>query len=721
MFGLKEFNVELLTGYPAAVGLAAIALLVLAFFLYRRTNPPQPLYLRIILGLVRVIAVVALMAALAEPVITYTREYERPRRLALLIDRSASMDREEQGKTRSARLDSLLSSQAMERWRSEGAVTEYPFGASLAVAGAKIDREATGMGTALGELNRLELGKPSDYWLLLSDGNSNRGPQPTEVATSLRVPVTSVGLAAGGGQVDVGISDLDYNSVVYSGQPTQITIKLTWQATDNRTAAVQLTDSGQVLAEAAFEIDQADGFAEIPLRYVPGRPGQRLLQVRIPLGDDESNADNNSQTISVKTLKGRMAVLLVSSSPDYEVGFLKRFLDRSDRYDVDLVVLGRSAGNLAGRFPDRQTELNRYDLVILDDPDPNLLQSQQALLRPYLGERGGGLWIQYGSKLASVSSGLPVDLLPFYPSARTSPIYASRHAVPTEGQLFHPIVRLADSRAEIRAVWSDLPPFSMVIPCDQIADDAVVLAQVDGPVPDNASRLPALGYRRVGPGKVLASAVQPFWSWDFEAVAFAGETDAYEKFVDGAIRWLTVQDDFDPVRVLPQREVFNRGETVRFDGYAFDQGYRPIAGASGIVVLEHDGDRFETDLLDAGEGKFRAEFKNLAPGEYRYEGTISKDGRQLKQNRGTIVVESFSLEEFDQSGDPASLAALSQATGGRYVAYNEFDRALAGLDPSPVKISLTEEFSLWGNLWLLLIFVGALALEWVLRKLNQLL
>ena len=721
MFGLKEFNIEMLTGAPWAVALALVVLLALSFLLYRRTNPPQPLYIRVLLAALRIVAVLVLTAALAEPVVTWTREYERPRRLALLIDNSASMDREEQGATRRERLDSLLNSEAMEQWRDHGEVSEHFFGADLEEDDRGLDREATGLGLALSELNRLELGDPSDYWLVLSDGNSNRGPLPVEVAASLHVPVSSVGLAAPGGQADLGISDVEYNNVVYAGQSSEMMVKVGWHGAEPQTATVQLLDSSTLLSEATLQIDQTDGFADVPLSYVPGNPGQHLLQVRIRAGEEESNADNNSQTISVKTLKARSAILLVTEEPDYEIGFLKRFLDRSDRYDVDLVVTGRKAGNLGGRFPDRQAELNRYDLVILDDPRSNLLANNETLLRSYLGERGGGLWVQYGPHLASAQSVVPSELLPFYPSGRVPPLYVQRHAVPVEGQLFHPVIRLADSRADIRELWSDLPPFEMIMPCDQNAADAVVLAYVDGSMSDADRRLPALGYRRVGPGKVLATAVQPFWSWAFEATEFTGQNDAYDRFMAGAVRWLTVQDDYDPVRVAPQREVFSRGETVLFEGFAFDQGYRPIPNAAGVVTLEGGGERFETDLLDAGDGKFRAEFKNLPPGRYHYEGTISKDGQMLKRDDGTVVVESFSLEEFDQGGSPQTLAALSQATGGKYAPYDQFDRVLASLDHTPVTVELSEEFSLWGSLWLLVIFIGVLAVEWALRKLFQLL
>jgi hypothetical protein len=192
--------------------------------------------------------------------------------------------------------------------------------------------------------------------------------------------------------------------------------------------------------------------------------------------------------------------------------------------------------------------------------------------------------------------------------------------------------------------------------------------------------------------------------------------------VEGLISWLTVQDDFDPIRISPEREVFSRGEPVRFEGFAFDQGFRPIPGVTGVVRLSggEGDDTFEADLIDRGEGKFVAEFTQLPPGRYTYEARFEKEGRLLKEKTEDILIESFSLEEYDQRGDPAGLIALSRASGGDYTSYRDFARAASALDLGRVVETETGEIDLWGKLWLLLLFVGTLALEWFLRKARHL-
>ncbi|MCP4684426.1 MAG: hypothetical protein GY867_03160 [bacterium] len=722
MFGIENISIDFLTGSPVFVWLALVVMVGLSVWLYLRTNPPLSLPVRLLLGFLRLVAVLALAAALFEPVISYTQKFERPRRVAVLLDRSASMDRVEDGKSRRVRLDSLLSSGEFERLRNATNLNTWYFGSNLDRAGDKVGTDKTAIGEAVRELEQIELAEPSDYWLMFSDGNANSGLRPSEAAAGKTVPIHTVGLAGAAGDVDVSMAEVDFNPVVFVGKASEIKVKLSFHSAAGRRARVKLSESGRPLTEDSFDIIDQGGYGEVTLKYVPDAPGQKLLRIEVPQLEGETAIGNNHRTIAVKVLKSRLAVLLAAEKPDYEVGFLNRYLRKSDRFDVDLLITGRKSGNLGGRFPAAQAEWNRYDLIVLYDPDPNDIQTRQTLLDSYLKERGGGVWLLMGPQFAARGpQEWAKNLLPFYPGSRRSAVYSQFQGVPAEGHLFHPAVRLADDRSSIRERWSTLPPFEMLISCDQIAAAGTVLAFSSGTGTEDGA-LPLLGYRRLGPGKLIASAALPFWSWGFKGIGYGTGSDDYARLVEGLISWLTVQDDFDPIRISPEREVFSRGEPVRFEGFAFDQGFRPIPGVTGVVKLTggEGEDEFEADLIQRGEGKFAAEFTQLPPGRYVYEARFEKEGRLLKERTAEILIESFSLEEYDQRGDPAVLQAISRASGGNYTAYRDFARAASSLDIGRVEETEIGEIDLWGKLWLLLVFVGALALEWFLRKANHL-
>ncbi|MEE8403942.1 MAG: hypothetical protein V3S17_00970 [candidate division Zixibacteria bacterium] len=722
MFGYDDLSINYLTGSPITVWLMLLVLTALAVFTYYRTNPPLPRYLKIILGSLRLLAILTLILALLEPVISFSRSYERPRRISFLIDRSDSMEKQENGKSRRARVDSLLSLSLFEKLQTEASLEKYYFADIISTDAADISRDKTAIGDILYDIERMELTEAVDYRFILTDGSSNFGREPTAAAENLSGPLFTIDMAAGGSESDIAITKIEFNPVLFVGQITSVKVSMSWQGELSQKVIVRLSDSSKVLKEASFRASQENGLAEISLQYIPVSPGHKILKVSIPRLKGERNSQNNSRSFAVKVLKSKMSVLLVSSRPDYEVGFLKRFFESSDRYEIKLLQTGKRAPGQKLNFPTKQTEINRYDLIILHDPDPRRLQQSQQVIVSYLSDRGGSLWLLLGEQFAARG---PVSwfnqLMPFYQSSKSNLQYREFHAEPVEGNLLHPANRLADDQTSIRLAWSEIPPFKSLVVMDELDPDGIILAETADPAQPE-KRLPVTGYKRHGPGRVFVSAALPYWSWEFDSYSFESGEKFFEKFLEGTASWLTVKEDLEPVRISPVRKVFSRGEAVRFEGFAFDLGFRPLPGVSGNIELsgQQGQETVLTDLIPYKEGEFRAEIFNLSSGNYRWTGRFEKDGRIIQEESGEILVESFTLEEFDLSGNITEMTAIAARTGGKYYRFDKFDEAIAALDLRPVAVSETGEITLWGKLWLLLLFLSALSLEWLLRKIFQL-
>lgn len=718
MFGITNVNIETLTSQTVLVSLAVIALLAVAYFLYRRTNPPISSIPRYVLLSLRVLALCALALALFETVVGYGREYERKPQLALIIDRSQSMEKQEGALSRKARLDSLLSSPAFSELSKQASVSTFYFSGKLSDDQTDLEFDRTSVGDALEELRTRELGAASDYWMLLSDGRSNSGRDPLALTSALRTPVISVNLSEKGESVDVGIDKINYNPVVYTGKQTEVKVVLSAQRMAARSLTVELVDNKEVLATKQVQLTQEDGRAEISLSYTPREPGSTILRVRVPEQSGEENNANNQSSFSVNVLKSKLQVLMLSQHPDYEFGFLRHELSKSDKYDVTVQVPSGKAGNLGGAFPRTAAEWNRYDLVILHDIPTNALTSYESFLQSYLGERGGSIWWMMGASFASsLTENWARQLLPFYPTQASMPIYGEVQGEPVEGNLFHPAVRLGDDQANIRERWNELPPFKMIVNCDSVRSDATLLLTA------SQTAQPLMGFRRMGAGKLFVTAAQPFWNWGFLQAGYGEETDSYNRFVEGSISWLTTREDLEPVRIAPERNVYKRGEAVRFAGTAFDLGFRPMSGVSGTVGIQKEGETSprEQDLLPAGEGLYASEFANLPPGRYQFTAKFQKDGQLLKQTQGTLEVEAFSLEEQDMGDGVGTLQGIASKTGGSYYFWQDFDKAVASVQSGPIVERSNAEIPIWNNRWLLILFVSLLSLEWGLRKAKGLL
>ena len=725
MSGITDFSFNALTGHPVLVALCLVIFLVFAYLLYRRTNPPLSGPVRIILSLLRIIAIIALFLALFEPVVSYRRDYDRAPRLTIIRDRSLSMGITETNRPRSERVDSLLGANRFQSFAAPFDIRHADFADRLAADNITLDPDATALGEALRELAAGETAEPSEAWLLLTDGITNRGISPLEVAARLKTPVYALGVGELRDEKDIAITGLDYNDVVFAGKPTEITVHLAWSGTSGERADVTIKSGAKTLQRGNLTLPSGDLKEEVKLKFVPEKPGQQTFRVTVPALDGELSDKNNSRSFSVSVLKSKLKVLLVADYLDWDYAFLNRFLERSESVDLTPVVFKRGGGYLTGRLPSRQEELNAFDLVIMYDINPTLVKPLEPFFESYLNDRGGGVLVILGKNYVSRPFPRWIDnYLPFI-SQRSGRdlLYFKFNGQPVENFLFHPAVRISDSRVSIRQAWRDMPPFEALVPLDSICpgtDILVTTASVSEGLPSGG--LPVIGLRKFGPGKVLALGATPLWPWAFFGYGFGADNTEYRLFVDGVVNWLALREESDPIRIVPDREIYTRGETVGFTAFVYDLGFRPISGATGYIALTgaDSPDSMIVQLVGTSDGKYRAEFELLAPGRYNFMGVVEKDGKRLKEKSGQIAVESFSIEEYRRRPDFTVLASLAQMTGGEFAPLDNADSLFTMIDSSRIGVSVQSEIVLWNKFWLLALFIAALALEWFLRKRYQL-
>ncbi len=722
MSNIAEITIDFLTGHPLLTALALILSLLLAVYLYRRTNPPLPTSIKILLGALRFIAILALFLALFEPVLSYTREYEKTPKLTLLLDDSSSMSTVEDGTSRHMRSADFLDSDRYKEFAKNFDITTYYFGGNLTENAKQVDTLATALGMALSDLQKKEAADPAQAWLLISDGINNQGLDAATASDHLVSPVYALGVGTDAGLRDVAIAGLEYNRAAFVGKPTEIVVHVQWSGIKNEPVVVQIKNGQKVLAADTIKAAPGDLKRDVSISFVPDRIGRQTFSVEIPGLNDEVNVDNNNKSFSMQVMKSKLNVLLVADHLDWEYAFLKRFLNRSENIDLSTVVYRDNGNTLEGQFPTSQSELNQYDLIIFYDIKPGFLAGQKNIIQSFVAEKGGGLFFILGDNYLGARRPTWVDdFLPFVKRKGTGQmIYTKFNGVPVESYLFHPSVRLSDDRRGVRERWRDLPNFEQLVPTDSVTPQSEVLVTAN--LGRNAPDMPVLGYRLMGAGKILATTAAPFWRWAFLSAGFDEPTSDYDRFWDGSVKWLALKEDFDPIKITGDKDVYTRGETVGFTAFVNDQGFRPIENARGAVELinETGTDTMTVPWKDMGEGRYRSEFDAVSPGRYSYQATVERDGVQLKETDGQLAVESYFIEDYDRRPDFAALETVARKTGGLYAHIDKPDSVLAGIDAAKISETVKYETSLWDKAWLLLIFIGALAVEWFIRKRYQL-
>ncbi len=727
---MDRLSIEFLSRHLWLVIVFCLALLAASYFYYRRTTPPLPKMLRGLLFVFRGAAFLALFLALAQPIISYNSVTQAKKKMAVLLDNSTSMNqplRPESDRTRLQEAEDVLNGPELARLRDNLDITTFAYAESLVVAdqSQSLPGKMTDPGQALTQLRRQSAIDPYDYIMMVSDGRVTEGEDPGDVAAEYGRPVLAIAVGDSVRVEDIALDNVDYNEVVFAGKQTEIKAVVSQQGAFDGKLQIHLSDGNTVLTQRTDDPPGDGKTGEYTLTYTPSKPGRMFLNLEVTGPNDEANPKNNRRTFAVRVLKSKLNVLAYSSSVNQEYAFLNRFLKSRDDYEITRVIDAPGGDRLGERFPTTQERLNSFDLVILIDPNLNRLSSHYDEFISYMTDRGGAVLLLMGEEYDKSAPGNRLETLSplAVSSARRSPVrYGKFHIVPNPQMTFHPVIKLAETREDIDAAWANQPPFSVSVPVDSVRSGSVTLGYLEGEL--GRGRDAAAAYKRYGAGKILAFSVAPFWNWAFLPIGVGSDVSIYNDFFAATIRWLTISDESDRLSFKPVKDVFQSGEEVVFEGFIRDEGFRPIEGAGGdLVVVSADGDSSLVSIIPdpAREGGYRANAGVLPPGSYTYHAQLAADSVKLGRLHGEFAVDDIDRETAFSAVDWNSLARAARNSGGVFASYNNLEPLLDAVDLDRVRVERTHEYRIWDNIVLLIIILVALSAEWFIRKRRQLL
>lgn len=700
-------------------GLAVLLLAVVAvYFYYRRTMPPLRIPVRAPLMALRIIAAIALFLAVAEALWSAIKVDEDRQEVVILFDRSGSMAQTDgESADRLKRASNFLDSRIQTRLKDRADLTSLYFDDRIhdpADGLADSLGSATAIGDVLEQLRRRPSGyEPPRAAIILSDGATNRGIAPVNVAGGLGYPIITVGFGIPGA-AQAQVASLNAPDVVFTERPFDVNADLQGGASGG-TVTVRLSSRGRTLDQEQVSLAGQGERLPVTLSGQLDTPGMHDVRVDI-LGADGQVIPAAGKTTFVNAMKGKLRVLLVGFRLDWEYGTLRRWLSRQERVELVEHIPG-AAGT--GSMP-TASEWQNIDIAILMHPTRDQLNREWAPHVDAMAQPAKGVIVLLDEQFSKGGLALPA---PFEFVFRNPSFPVGEFASePVATKQNHPLVRLNPDNTwdETRQEWISRPPWSSLVLFDTLPADADVLVRATiSPSRDT----PVILTRPLRRGRSLIIAGSPMWRWTMENAASGLAPDEYEHFWGNAIRWLTLTDDADRLAVRTDMDVYHSGEPIRLDGFVYDDAYRFIdrAEVSAKIWPEDGGDTIRLVLNPGAGDRFQGEVSALPAGTYRYSGAAMVEGQTLPLSGGMFRIESYGLEQRYSSLDEGTLRAIAMESGGRYYSENDDPAILDSIDFTPVTRERTVEFSL-GNHWIVLtIFIVALSVEWFVRRRRQLL
>jgi uncharacterized membrane protein len=741
--------------YGLYLGLGAVgAITVLAWRASRGLSPIRRAFL---IGL-RGAAAITAMVLFLEPAVELRQVAREPNRIAVLVDSSRSMALAEtaQGPTRIERVRRLLAASqgTLAAWERDHRIDFYTFAETVApttpqaLAGELARGKATQIRKALEYVRGRYEGRDLAGIVLISDGaatgafDEDAGDGAIrDFLRSLETRVHTV-WAARDGLKDLAVARVMADEFAFVRTVVRIDAVIRTTGLAERTIPVTLSTDGQPLRQKLVELPAGDHEVTVTFEVTPPRVGRYVYEIGVPVVPGEAVTTNNTRSFVIRVIRDKIRVLQVAGAPSWDVRALRQMLKSNPNVDLISFFILRTQDDVSLvpndemsliPFPTRELfeqELPSFDVIVMQNFEylPYGIGDYLENIRSYV-EGGGGLAMLGGAQSFTsggyygtpVAKALPVELYGPFDSAPILDTGKFQPQLTTAGQL-HPVTSLRYAADDNLAAWKTLPPLEGVNLVAGVKADGTVLAVHPRLRLKGGKPMPVIVAGEHGNGRSLAITTDTLWRWGFVAAARPGDSGRhYTKLWESAIRWLIHDPDLRNLHVDSDAVEYLPGAPVRVSVRLLGRDYQPYAGGKVALVVKRGADParaeqvHETKLRVGEDGLAVYDLGGLDPGVYRVHGTASVAGRQVETSDIFLVREGGS--ELDRpTGDPATLDLISLVTGGTALGPIDELPARLKLDPPRiVRVDRRTDIELWSRPGLLVLLVGLLGLEWVLR------
>jgi uncharacterized membrane protein len=658
------------------------------------------------------------------PFWTEKREIKITPALTVLLDVSPSMGLADQS-GKGTRLDeareALLggSSPLLKSLSEKYEVRFFELGESLkAIQGGGLSQIKPGAKTGdLNEALKAIAGK-NHFVLLFSDGNmrwENRKPGD--------LPLLAYPLGSRDEYRDILVKGVKAPAVAFRGKEVVVDALIKGYGYEGLLVPVILKSGEKLLATKRIRLPSGTAEEPVTLSFTPEEIGSYPLSLLVPPQVGEALAANNQRNFSLKVVRDKIRILMVSGAPSMNYRFLRAALKNDPAIDLLSFVILRMPSNILNVPVQEQSlipfpvdtlftkDLKNFDLLIFDNflYHPFFRTLYLGNIRDFVREGGAFAFVGGANFLGDGGyAGTPLEeILPTRWIGRESyRCPASLSVRPSRAGANHPITRFSADEAAQRNLWREMPPLAGFNPLESKNSGTVLLEGAEG------GFWPILTIGTYGKGRTLVLATDDSWKWYMGMVAKEKDHYAYLRLVERMVRWLTKDPGLDSVRIALPEKQGTAGEEFEF---------RVRAGAADLrdgrketlSVSNPSGLRIASQLRPGGQGdEHLGSFVPDKAGTYK----IRVESRQGVVEETVLIPNP--AEEFDGAPNHEQLKQAVSATGGKLVfTRDEMLREIEDLAKRKESGFVEEKTRpLWANPYFLAVVLGFLTMEWYLRR-----
>ena len=721
------------------IGLVAALVFVTAWTYARSAMQPLSKEKRLVLATLRFITLILLLAILQRPIVVEHRVANPDIVVPVLVDVSRSMRLQDAGgQSRISRAIEVAHNVLLPSIREQYDIEVLGFGDKLQVDDLlqlKANARRSDLAGALDEVRERYRGRSVGGVIVISDGGDTSDREPAAVIQEGDPPIFSIGV----GGPD-SFSDREVLSVTVGEAPLpESTVELAASVVSHGFGIdpieIRLHEDGRVI-QVSRVIPTTPGSAVRKIFRVSPKPDVATLYTVEVVNDPvELTTNNNTQQVLVKPAERTRRILMVEGAPGHEHSFLKRAWGVDPGFKLDSVLRkgqndrGQDTFYIQGHdewtralstgFPEERHELFRYDAVAFGNVDFQSYSSEQlSMIEEFVSRRGGGVMV-FGARsfagrgLANtpLATILPLNVSGKLPNL-SLPINQEPHRVNLtfDGER-HRIMHLGNSIQSTRDRWLNAPPIAAVSVLGNPKPGASLLAFTLG---STGGVYPLIAVQRYGRGRTMIFTGEASWRWK---MLLPSDDTTYETFWRQTARWLSTASP-GPVTVATRGGV-SLGDEVTVDLFNRDVRFEPVLNRSIVAqVTNPNGEIVQVPLtlIDGETGQYEGKFTPIDRGVYRIDVDSGKRTADFRTVRDWILIGGSDLEFAGPRLHREVLSRMATVSGGAMMELDTVGDVSTMLQNRLLDQRPLVPRDLWDSLWIFLLLVALLSVEWALRR-----
>jgi len=635
----------------------------------------------------------------------------------------------------------------------------------------KLGGRSTAVGEAIQQLLQAYQGKDLAGIVVFTDGqnttpNASSLRATAQIAADAGVGIFPVGLGTPQGPRNAQVTKLEGSDVIFVNDKAKLTAVVSARGLEDEPATLVLerliagsgdnpTDEDWQQVESKDIVLAADATPRsVEFDLLPTEKETIIYRARLDEVEGEIDPDDNAALKQVNVVYDKTRVLFIAGYTFPEVQFIRNTMMRDSTVEVSTWLQTASSdfkqpGNdpirrlpndlieLAGGTKNGQTYPG-YDCIVLYDPSPTKWPPGFSdLLKRFVTERGGGLVYIAGERYTqdmfnriNDPSASYMKLLPVVREAglfRTATQMELSRARPwklkiTDAGLRDPIFAFDKDATTNRKILDQLPGMMWHMPVSRAKPGATVLARHAHPgmtvdVGGRQEQEVLMATQLVGPGRVLWIGFDSTYRWRFSGEkVFDG---FWQRVIDraGLMKQLGGQH---PYRVSTDKQRYEPGDEVVLTAKFIDPGQVDDGLLSLFAQIQTgQDDPIELTMTPVGDGlTFEARFEAERAGDYlvRVWPGDSAAQRAARPNTHGFTVAVPDFETRNPTRADFELENLARKSGGTFFTLDTADLLPAALTVGLVDNELIHSDEVWNAPLLILLFLGAILAEWIIRK-----